>query len=429
MKYKLNISYQLLIGLFVFLIPSNLFLKFFESSTYVNGLQIDYLIPKLYLSDLIIFALFSLYIFENKNNLRKKIGFCSKKAFNFVKQNRLLSFLALAVLLRQVNADYPISSFWYLGKILEIMGLIFVLREQRKLITEKLLLISLLTTILFQSSIAIIQFINQGSVYGYLLLGEGKLDKQIGLAKQVFNGVEKILPYGTTAHPNILAGFLSIAVLTVFLLLNSKNLKKYQLIKQPFIFIPLLIGIVALFLTFSWSAWLVITAALFIYLSKNYLHKKYLTISILGIIIIPLTIFILGEFTTATSIIRRNYLNKAAITMLIKNPIWGVGLNNFTAHVEENSQVREVVRFTQPVHHSLLLLSTEIGLVGLITIYLVIRHSLQKIRKDLTHLSLIILILSPIIALDHYLLSNQTGILLIVLLTSLPKNFLDPLQK
>lgn len=433
MKQRINFIYQLLIGLLIFFVPSNLFLKFFENSAYVNGLQIDYLIPRIYASDFIIIALFCLYLLENKNKLKKLVKKTYKKSINFSNKNKLFAFLVLALLLRQVNTDHVLSSIWYIIKIIEVGGLIYILKEKRQIIGEKLLIISFLPTVLFQSIIAILQFVNQQAVYGYLLLGEGNLNKQIGLAKQVFGGQEKILPYGTTAHPNILGGFLSISLIIIVLALQSKKLKKYQLLKQPFSLITVFVCFVTIGLTFSWSAWIVLATAIFIYLpvisSKIKLNKKYIQVSLFIIFITPLLIFAASQISESNSIIRRNYLNHAAINMFLSNPIWGVGLNNFTAHVEEHSTVREVVRFTQPAHHSVLLLVAETGLIGLSLLYFVIKKNYRIIKMHKNYIGVIILLIAPIIALDHYLVTNQSGLLLVGILAGLPKNFLFQPQK
>ena len=92
-----NLLYQFLFGLIIFLIPSNLFFKVLESSAYVNGLLIDYLIPKLYLSDLVIFALFSWWVIDHQKTILKKFKKTIKKVVLLSKKNKLIFFLVLAI--------------------------------------------------------------------------------------------------------------------------------------------------------------------------------------------------------------------------------------------------------------------------------------------------------------------------------------------
>jgi hypothetical protein len=99
--------------------------------------------------------------------------------------------------------------------------------------------------------------------------------------------------------------------------------------------------------------------------------------------------------------------------MLDSQPLVGVGLNQFTSRVEQYTQIREVVRFVQPVHHLGLLWLAETGLLGLMFLLWVLLEIKNK------KLILPILILLPIAVLDHYLLTQNQGLLLGVVLFSL----------
>ena len=111
--------------------------------------------------------------------------------------------------------------------------------------------------------------------------------------------------------------------------------------------------------------------------------------------------------------------------MFQDNLMLGVGLNTFTAKVESYTSNPEVVRFIQPVHHIGYLLVAETGLLGIVlmasVLILLIRH--KKI-KDTSLFNKRFLFLStlPIMVLDHYLLTNQTGLLLLVLLVAYNRN-------
>lgn len=430
-----NFIYQFLFGLIIFLVPSNLFFKFIESSAYVNGLLLDYLIPKFYLSDLVIFTLFSWWLFDNKKTLLGKSKILISKLEKLIVKHKLISGLVLALVLRQFNADHNIAAYWYLFKIIEIGIFGLILINKRKILTSTVILTSTIFTLFFQSGVAILQFLNQSSIAGYLFLGEANLSKQIGLAKQTINGVEKILPYGTTAHPNILGGIIALYLILLIGILVRPELKKKKYHQQLFIVGPIIISLLALGLTFSLSAWLTFAIGT-ILIFKKFKPKKLILSSITILLLIPLLLQLGSKFSNDPSIKRRAYLNQAALNMFKDNPIWGVGLNNFTSRVEEYSPTREVVRFTQPSHNTILLVLSEFGLLGLITIILIKKESAKiilknkkELKKNITWGSIIITIMTPIIVLDHYLITNQSGLLLLVVIGVITRNFLFQHQK
>ncbi|NCN03644.1 MAG: O-antigen ligase family protein [Candidatus Pacebacteria bacterium] len=426
-KKTSNFIYQILFGIVLFLVPTNLFLKFLESSAYVNGLQIDYLIPKLYLIDLVIIFSFIFWLFENKKTLIKKIKHFKNNLFNFINDNKVGSFLIASLIIRQINSYHPIASWWYLSKLFEISLFGLLIYHKRKLLSPVWAMMSLLPTIFFQSIVGLFQFFNQTPVFGYLFLGEANLTKQTGLAKQVINGVERILPYGTTAHPNILGGFLSISLLILIgvLLIPKLNHKKYH--QQPFVYGPLGIAIITLGLTFSFSAWLTLLIGIgLLFFKLN--DKRAFILSLLIIILSPFFIYSLSRVNNDPSIIRRNYLNHTAVNIFSDHLLWGVGLNNFTTQVEAYSPTREVVRFTQPSHNSFLLILSETGLIGLGLISFIIKKGWKTFKKNQQSTKYLLLLL-PILTLDHYLITNSSMLLMGLLFIVITRNFLFRPQK
>ena len=119
-KYNINVLKQVsfnkiyiyLISLIIFLIPSNLFFKINYSSAYVNGLLVDYLIPKFYVSDIPILLLFSLWLIEVIKNKQKIITKTSNLFFP--------SILISLIIIRQIFVSYPLASIWYLLRLIEV---------------------------------------------------------------------------------------------------------------------------------------------------------------------------------------------------------------------------------------------------------------------------------------------------------------------
>lgn len=407
MKYNTNVLtkqrrdqlYTAFIVLIIFLIPSNLFLKLNYSGAYVNGLLVDYLIPKIYLNDIFIFTLLVLWLIEvvlvKKNKLKTTIF---KPYFS--------SILISLIIIRQIFAPYPLSAAWYLLKLIEVGLLGWFLAIHKKLLRKPIISYAIIAASWFQSLLAIFQFFTQKSLLSYKFLGEPQLSNSIGLAKDVWWNTGRVLPYSTTAHPNILGGILAIFSL-ILISWFSKAQNKWI---QKLTIFTILLAIFAIILTQSISAGLtLIIGSIFITAKK--LNQKLLVIGgIILFIITPIFIhFSSQELTQNDSLIRRSYLQTAAINMFVNNPILGVGLNQFTSRVEEYSNTQEIVRFVQPVHHVGLLWLAETGLLGLgILAWIIVKNKLKKIIIPL-------LILLPLATLDHYLLTQQAGLLLMTL--------------
>jgi O-antigen ligase len=378
-----------LLAIIIFLIPSNLFLKISESTGYVNGLFIDYLIPKLYLSDIFLIILLSIWFIKSYKQIR----------FTF----SLLFIPLLILFMRQFFVTNQIAAFWYLIKLIEIGLFLWYLSKNQNQIKQRVIHFSIIAAILFQSLLAIYQYHTQHSFFGYLFLGEANIPQALGLAKTVINGVEKIEPYGTTAHPNILAGVLCIYILYMLCIPTSKK-RVVQLIKV----VAIILGAYVIFLTQSLSAILSLILGGFLIYSKKRVDLKALTLFAIAIIILaPIGISMLSlKYSNVPSLSRRDELQKNAISVLLKNPLFGVGLNQFTTLSQNFNDSKELVRFVQPVHHIGLLWLAETGLIGLACIFILVK----KLHAE--RYAVPLLLLTPIAALDHYLMTQQTGLLL-----------------
>ncbi len=388
-----------LTAVLISLIPSNLFLKFFVDSAYVHGLLVDYLIPKLFVSDLVIFALLGLWLWEN---VPLKI--------NWPKINKWLVLLLVLFFIRQLFTSHPLASVWYFFKLMEMFALGFYFLHHQNIFKSKIIHWSLLLTLAFQSLLAIYQFHTQHSLFGYYFFGEPNLSNYIGLAKGVFDGAEKTLPYGTTAHPNILGGFIAVTLLILYTLRNKVS-------NKIVFFLTIAIAGYALYLTQSISAWLILLTAIALFLGQKYFNNKgklkvaYFVLFFL--IVTPLTFQLFSIiYPTNNSLVRREYLQRAAIKMIWDQPLVGVGLNNFTAEVENYTNNPEIVRFVQPTHHVIALWLSETGLLGLTLVLLIWKLFTKEIKSEIL---LALVIISPIVFLDHYLLTTQTGLLLLIL--------------
>ncbi len=399
-QLKQTLLYTLL-SLLIFLTPSNLFFKLYENTAYINGLKIDYLIPKVYLTDLIIIIF--IIIFFTRQIINRKIW---------------LPLLFITTL-QFISVNKLTSGYFLIRTIMLIVFLKLILTQQKylKIYQKKYLNYALAITLIFQSLLSYYQFFFQKSFASYFFLGEGKLNSYAGIAKTSINGAEKILPYGTTAHPNVLGGMLSIYLLIY--LVNSKQVG--YLIKK----IVIILSITALLLTQSISAILTFILGYGLIINKNKINLigKLTNLTSKQKILLPIAVFF---FTLAslfifnrfypqnTSITRRNSLNLASLTMIRNNTFFGVGVNNFTARVEEYKDNSEVVRFVQPVHNVFLLILSELGIAGTIALWYLLKNFFSNTKVNVNYLYTWLIIILPILLLDHYLITINTGQLLLV---------------
>ena len=252
-------------------------------------------------------------------------------------------------------------------------------------------------TMAIQGIIAILQFGLQHSV-GLHFLGESLIGTDIaGVAKLHFENITLIRAYGTFPHANLLAGF---SLVGLFLLDSIP--KKYRL--------PIG-GIMALgfILAFSKGAFLALFLALA--LTKEIKPKFSLPVLFLLLIFIRIKILTLmdQEFFQ-----ERIELLQISGSMLLEIP-QGVGLGQFTAHIQDFTTLKLQPWQFQPVHNIYTLVANEMGIWSGVLLFLGLGKLTQEIAKNTTKiLSLSLLISLMVIGLfDHYLISLPQGLLLV----------------
>ena len=375
----------------------NLFKKITLEGAYLDGLLIDYLIPKFYLVDIFL-ILFLLIEWRFWPKLKKSPGV----------------YLWLSGLfLVQIFTPRPLAAVHFLLHLCAWWLFFYLMRQdpfwQRPKV-QKLGSLTLLGVIMVQSCLAIYQFIWQQPLLAYHFLGESRLLDLANISKAQFWWAEKILPYGSTAHPNILAGL--IVILSILVLKQNHW--------QRWLKIALIINLVGIvFITQSFSA--LLSGLLFLlytyFFSKNSVDKnpsmsqKILLFSLfLGwIVLLPLFLERSSQKKQFDSIGRRANLNQAAWRMWQSKPIFGVGLNQFTYYLEQFATTKETVRFVQPAHQLLLLILSEGGLYLFFGLFYLLR------RARIAHFLLKSTVLLAIVSLDHYLWTQPVGLALLSL--------------
>lgn len=293
--------------------------------------------------------------------------------------------------------------------------------------------------LIFESVVAIAQFIKQASVGGvFYFFGERLFDGTTsGIANASINGSLMLRPYGTFPHPNVLAGFLLISLLFVFFTLKEQK----ELWSKRLATIAILLGSSALVLTLSRVAnilWLFILLSTFLSQIGLFISgQKKKIIIFLGLIIFilfalwlsPLGSRLLQTSLTEESFVQRKELIAASAKLFVAHPFWGVGFGNFIPSVPSVQKVTVATFYLQPVHNIFLLVLTETGPVGLLFfVWLLVKtyrrlFRLIKKRKaaaPVCRLSIILLTIVLILgSFDHYFLTLQQGQLLMTLVTGL----------
>jgi len=251
----------------------------------------------------------------------------------------------------------------------------------------------------------------------------GVLDPSIRGASvvQLADGLRILRAYGTLPHPNILGGFVFLTLIGPASLFLTNKRPNYLAL------ILLCLGIILTGLTFSRSAWLALVsfAGALILKSKYFEHKKlFLLISTIALTII-LTLYPLRDlvFTrvsnsaTATeqnSILGRLWYTQQAIEMAQKHPLSGGGIGSF---VLELSDIAVDGVLVEPVHNIFLLVTAELGIVGLILmmgLFMSIALNIFKAKSPQTILASATLTGLGVISLfDHYLWTLAPGRLLL----------------
>ena len=442
---------RFLFWLLIFLLPVQLGRHFWPEWSYVFGLKIDYLSPTIYLTDILVLVILGLWVLKKapqQQNLKKmnppparRIGIsfgnptfsfaggrlrtsafllrlrrscASWSKFRPIRLDAVAIIFPLAVfgflLLSCFLAQNQGAAFYKFFKLIEFAFLgIYVSKEKIKL-AEISLPLSL--AVVYSFLIAFFQFLKQETLGGvFHWLGERSFSVSTpGIAKTVFQGRLLLRPYATISHPNVLAGFVLISLILIFVSKPTRNFKK--ILKWS----TFVLGVVTIAFSFSRSTWAggLLAILLFVFLASFAKKKKIL--ALLGVFCLVLVFS--QNILRGESFFQRIEFNKIALQMVKTRPLIGVGLNNFIPQLPDYWPKFGFTYWLQPVHNIFLLTAAEIGLVGLLIflwfLFLTFKKLVAVKNRPL------IIALSTILFLgffDHYWLTlQQTQLLLTVIL-------------
>jgi len=381
---KINLN-NLFFSLILFF-PTQLGLHFWPQFAKVEGVRIDYLSPTLYVTDLLILFLFLSWVISQKK--------FSISNFQII----FAAFIIIGIIFSKSLG----AGLYGLLKFLEFIFLGFYVSNIKNLKLRNILFL-LSLGIIFESFLALSQYLNQGSLGGlFYFFGERMFNPQTpGIANASINGQLILRPYGTFPHPNVLAGYLVIVM--TLIIFNCKKIL-YSL--------TLLIGTVALFLTLSRVAIILWVLILGFFLIRKFIILALVSL-LLFVLITPLGLRFTGMRLTDESIVIREELAKSSLLMIKKSPLLGVGINNFLVNLPNTQKSNNSSLVIQPVHNIFLLVLSETGIVGFYFFVWFLIKTYQNIRFGKNYLIIYPLSLILILGMfDHYFLTLQQGQLL-----------------
>ena len=233
-------------SLVLLFLPVNLAKHFIFNFAYVDGILVDYLIPTIYLTDILIWGLLLSWLFrffrcKQYHGTYRGTGRTSKLfvalGFGVIAVSGLSVFKAL---------NQPVAVYKWL-KLMEYILFAFYISKHINLKKDFSTIVKLLSIgVLLESVLAIAQWFNQGSIFGFWFFGENRYTVSTpGIAILDFIGTRKARPYGTFPHPNVLGGYLAIVLPWIFYV-GTKGIKEIK--EKVFYFFTLGLGLVALFL-------------------------------------------------------------------------------------------------------------------------------------------------------------------------------------
>jgi len=430
--------HQKLFWLLVFLLPLQLGRHFWPPFSLVLGLRVDYLAPTIYLTDILTVMILGLWGIEKMVNGQWLM-------VNWLKRYWWVLTIFIYLLTNALLAQNQGAALYKFVKIIELTLLGLYVAKNTSIPKEsrgagisqypsilissearnKGFLISLSLAVIYSSLIALAQFIKQASLGGaFWWLGERTFNVATpGIAKAIINGQLVMRPYGTFPHPNVLAGFVLVA-----LILISSPVENLSLLKKGVRLSAFILGILAIVVSFSRSVWLVGPILLLPFLWRSKMKKKLFWLTT-GVLLVVLTMFfyLLPHFSTNEAFFQRWQLMKAAGLMIKNVPLAGVGLNNFTVRLPDYWPVTGFTYWLQPVHNIYLLVAAETGLVGLLIflwfLFLTFKNLLRiglaprLGPRGNSKLGIILLVILLLGFVDHYWLTlQQTQLLLVIVL-------------
>lgn len=372
----------------------------------IDGAKWEYGTLAFYASELILWASIASFVFAVLPKVRKK------GVFSWTTDRKAIMAMILCIVpffLSMIWAADVMLAWQHALRILLLCLLVLLLLLDSR---ERILWLIFLGGVI-PALIGIAQFVTQ-EVLSFVLLGIAAQSPDIlGTAVIVTDGERWLRAYGTLSHPNAFGGLMVVHLIAGWILLQGK--KKHHRLIQVIMFIE---GM-ALFMSFSRSAWL--AALLFVgfaaFYKKNSI-KPLLPVAA-GLLVVALVFshLIIGRASMQTVSEQRSVSERVSgvtesLQVIQMAPLVGAGAGNYTLALMDVYPDLPVWAY-QPIHVVPLLVLSEIGVLGALIFLLGLSYLLLLCRQYLPSIVLILISVSPILMLDHYLYSSYRGLMML----------------
>jgi O-antigen ligase len=306
------------------------------------------------------------------------------------------------------SSYFQISIFRWI-KVIEVYLLFIFIKENKQLKLVNDLIYPLVLSAIIFSLLGIVQFYYQHTLGGiFRFLGERSFTSETtGIAKVSLFGRETLRAYSTFSHPNSMAGYL--AAVLLFVRATLKQNKNDERLLMVF-YITLFVGLVLTFSKGVLMALLIIVAMMVLTRYKETVFRLVTRYFVLLVLLTTFLILLIPVQISETSVMQRLFLNRAALEVLMTNPLTGVGLGAFIINLPGLSNMLNIRWILQPVHNIYLLILAETGLIGLILFTAGATTVFNKANKSIIFVLMFILITG---LLDHYWLTLQQNLMFI----------------
>ncbi len=403
-------------------LPINLFMVSRPEWSYWQGHFIDYWAPKLYLSQLSVWLLW-INTLSLRDTTRGKQFL--RGIFRLIQKPSTFSLIVLAffvLIIRQFFTPHPWAGLLWFMTLLSgpvLLGLYLWKKEP----SVKVISISVLSSVGLQALLGIYQYIQQSSLAPYYLLGEPSFIFKKDLAISFFSNSILALPYGSTPHPNILAGWMLLGIFTVWI--SRKILRKTWILCLGILYT------IVLLLTESWSAWITAVWSIGLLTLWHQIPREKLrnivTISLGILVLLTLTLGIwlapqsvtgkTRNFVLDSSIHRRQTLLQIGFREMPSYP-WGTGWAQHLTTYTPLDLATLQYGFVQPIHNVLVIFVIENGFWVLLLPCAFLIFG----QKKYTLFFLVFSLLAPVFSLDHFIYTQIQGQYITILLMFFLKN-------
>ncbi|MCX6798024.1 MAG: O-antigen ligase family protein [Candidatus Falkowbacteria bacterium] len=326
------------------------------------------------------------------------------------------------------------------------LALFSIIKSKDLDIPRPKLTLAFLLSLSFQAGLAITQFLLQ-TTWANKYLGLAYHNPGLAGTAVIETASGRWLrAYGGFDHPNILGGVMLIGLLSAaHYIINlprgereKKTETEYSKLRiKPwptlFIWVFYLLGLMALYCSFSRTAWLAYGAALFILAIFYIKEKAWPNLGKLFALVILSTVLIFSlnscfhelSFTRLTGqgrleaksvSERQEYLAQAA-TLIRSNYLLGVGRGNYVKSLSVNNLVTPT-DYPQPVHNVFILALAEIGIFGFLSFVAWLFYTIKKTSARALGAGIFIALII-LMFFDHWLWSLPFGLVFFWLVLAL----------